>query len=71
MRIKKGFKYEVEAPAWVKYGTTVKKEQYEHFAINPMTGHEEKTTRMKPRAEDLEVTEFSDQMVETIVRKHW
>lgn len=71
MRIEKGIIYEVVAPAWVQYGTSVKKEQYEHFGINPKSGQLEKTMRMKHRAEDLEIGEFSKEMVETMVRKYW
>lgn len=66
-----GFAYEAEAPAWVQYGTSVKKEQYEHTGINLMTGKEEKTLRMRPRSEDLELSAFNEKMVQIVVQKYW
>lgn len=71
MRVEKGVVYADEAPAWVQFGTSIKKEQYEHIGVNPRTGQEEKTMRMRPRAEDLEIKEFSEKLLETVVQKYW
>lgn len=71
MRVEKGVVYADEAPAWVQFGTSIRKEQYEHIGVDPRTGQEEKTMRMRPRAEDLEMKDFSGESLRTIVRKYW
>ncbi|KAJ7476120.1 tRNAHis guanylyltransferase-domain-containing protein [Mycena latifolia] len=58
-------------PSWARYGTTVKREQYEWTGVDGLTGEEVKTTRTRMRSEDMPWWEFNERNLALITAKFW
>ncbi|KAJ7707525.1 tRNAHis guanylyltransferase-domain-containing protein [Mycena rosella] len=69
--VEKNIDFWTSTPSWARYGTTVKREQYEGMGIDGLTGAEVKTTRTRMRAEDVIWWEFNERNLALVTDKFW
>ncbi|KAJ6531988.1 tRNAHis guanylyltransferase-domain-containing protein [Mycena capillaripes] len=67
----KGIDFWTAAPSWARYGTTVKREQFEWSGIDGKTGEEVKTKRSRMRPEDIQWWEFNECNLALVTQKFW
>ncbi|KAF7336777.1 Thg1 domain-containing protein [Mycena venus] len=67
----KGVDFWTSTPTWARYGTTIKREQYEWEGVDGLTGAEVKSTRTRTRSEDIPWWEFNDRNLALVTKKFW
>ncbi|KAJ7031391.1 tRNAHis guanylyltransferase-domain-containing protein [Mycena alexandri] len=67
----KGVDFWTSTPSWVRYGTTVKREQFEWTGSLGGTGEEVTTLRTRTRADDIPWWEFNEHNLTLVTSKFW
>ncbi|KAJ7067116.1 tRNAHis guanylyltransferase-domain-containing protein [Mycena amicta] len=67
----KGVDYWTSTPTWARYGTTVKREQYEGHGVDGLTGEAVRMTRTRLRSEDMQWGEFNAANLLLVTEKFW
>jgi tRNA(His) 5'-end guanylyltransferase len=67
----KGIDFWTTAPSWARYGTTVKRKQYEFTGTDGLTGKEVTSTRTRMWSEDIPWWEFNDHNLALVTAKYW
>ncbi|KAF8206219.1 tRNAHis guanylyltransferase-domain-containing protein [Mycena galopus ATCC 62051] len=67
----KGVDFWTSAPSWARYGTTVKREQYQWDGIDGLTGAEVKSTRTRSKCADVPWWEFNERNLALVTQKFW
>ncbi|KAF7327919.1 Thg1 domain-containing protein [Mycena kentingensis (nom. inval.)] len=67
----KGVDYWTATPSWARYGSTVKREQFQGTGVDGLTGKPVTMTRTRSRAEDMQWWDFNETNLALIRDKFW